>query len=509
MNRLYKKLVLLPAVMTIGCTSGDKNSSLPNNNSQLAQYKAMLEYTPKVKNRLSVTSNNQQSFNISGMVTLASISVKFFSNNNCNESALTASVTMNGGAQGTVFNSGTYTSTNLSNYVLCGRYSNGTTSNSGCSGMYTDFTNNQIQSVRFDYSYAAASGGPGIVAGNCMSGSSSSLYKEAIIDWSNGGSPWAECSNGTACGFSQAYNVNLPTTYTTQPAITVLPIANWQTVMGSAFAFNASITGGSSRVTPDITGLSGGIISPTYCDLDSSSNSSCVFIITPYANTGDYSFWNPSSTDNSMDVDNPSAVPFNELNLTINTSTSTTVNGSAAPLVINNISGAVIAPYIYLPAPTEGAATESNIGITWGSGGAIDPRFEYINDSCLDILRDNLTGLEWLANANMVGASTWNDAQIAVTDFNNAGGVCDYTDWRLPTINELRSLINYQLIQAGYTPAGWLNNNGFGSSVSQDAYWSSDKYDDNSAYVINFINGEAYVRQTSQFSWIWAVRGGQ
>ena len=69
--------------------------------------------------------------------------------------------------------------------------------NSGCSGMYTDFTNNQIQSVRFDYSYAAASGGPGIVAGNCMSGSSSSLYKEAIIDWSNGGSPWAECSNGT------------------------------------------------------------------------------------------------------------------------------------------------------------------------------------------------------------------------------------------------------------------------------------------------------------------------
>ena len=56
-----------------------------------------------------------------------------------------------------------------------------------------------------------------------------------------------------------------------------------------------------------------------------------------------------------MDVDNPSAVPFNELLiLTINTSTSTTVNGSAAPLVINNISGTVIAPYIYLPAPTEG-----------------------------------------------------------------------------------------------------------------------------------------------------------
>ncbi|MCP3941212.1 MAG: DUF1566 domain-containing protein [Desulfobacteraceae bacterium] len=94
-------------------------------------------------------------------------------------------------------------------------------------------------------------------------------------------------------------------------------------------------------------------------------------------------------------------------------------------------------------------------------------------------LTDALTGLVWMQNANLAqtaGASTdgrliWQEALDFVKDLNN--GVypphhAGYTDWRLPNLIELESLINHEEIDF----SAWLNTQGFTGFISF-IYWSS------------------------------------
>jgi hypothetical protein len=52
---------------------------------------------------------------------------------------------------------------------------------------------------------------------------------------------------------------------------------------------------------------------------------------------------------------------------------------------------------------------------------------------------DNLTGLMWTKNANLAGTKNWSDALTYCNSLDHGG----YTDWRLPNIRELHSLIDY------------------------------------------------------------------
>jgi len=76
-------------------------------------------------------------------------------------------------------------------------------------------------------------------------------------------------------------------------------------------------------------------------------------------------------------------------------------------------------------------------GVTWP-----DPRFEpYGND-----ILDRLTDLVWMRNANLAADDvTWNEALSSVEDFRQTTGL----PWRLPTINELESLVD----ASTHTPA--------------------------------------------------------
>lgn len=310
------------------------------------------------------------------------------------------------------------------------------------------------------------------------------------------------------------------------PAITITPVDNWQTVMGSAYAFIATITGGSSTVTPTVTGIAGSTVSPASCDLDSSAlaTSSCTFIITPYTGAGNYSFWDPASIANSTDVDDPSnAYPSTTgISLQVTADNGATINnGATQPF---SITGTVIAPYVYLAAPEEGASSATNTGITWGSGGTVSTRFtdgsQNGGSTCADSLKDNLTGLEWLKDANEVCSSKCNwsssnasgSAQKAIVDFNSAGGKCGYTNWRLPTITELLSLINY----AETDQAAWLTNQGF-TNVQSNNYWSSTPGGTQATYAwyISFLLGGSNVSgsvgsnlQSTNY-YVWTVRGRQ
>lgn len=91
------------------------------------------------------------------------------------------------------------------------------------------------------------------------------------------------------------------------------------------------------------------------------------------------------------------------------------------------------------------------------------------------IVRDLSTGIVW--QKTMVSGKVWQDALTYCETLVSAG----YSDWRLPNINELRSLINIEAM----SPASDLPNAGF------DIFWSSTTSDDNprDAFHISFHDG--------------------
>jgi hypothetical protein len=137
-------------------------------------------------------------------------------------------------------------------------------------------------------------------------------------------------------------------------------------------------------------------------------------------------------------------------------------------------------------------------GVAWPS-----PRF---TDNGNDTITDNLTGIIWTkdGNAGIVTCppaipKTWQDALDYVTCLNN-NSYLGYTDWRLPNINDLRSLVN-----AGEADIGtWLTTRGFNNVKGY--YWSSTSYV-NSTYNKRSLKmddgGEG-----STNSYVWPVRPG-
>lgn len=81
-------------------------------------------------------------------------------------------------------------------------------------------------------------------------------------------------------------------------------------------------------------------------------------------------------------------------------------------------------------------------GVNWPG-----PRFQDMgNGTGNGTTKDNLTGLIWLKNANCFGIQAWAGALNSANTL--ANGLCGLTDgsqagdWRLPNINELKSLVN-------------------------------------------------------------------
>jgi hypothetical protein len=155
------------------------------------------------------------------------------------------------------------------------------------------------------------------------------------------------------------------------------------------------------------------------------------------------------------------------------------------------------------------------------------PRFTVAGDC----VTDNLTGLMWAKNANLAGLKTWQEALDYVASINSKGGCAGsygwdssyygilnseeglggYTDWRLPDVNELESLINAK--QAN--PAAWLNTQGF-INAQVDGYWSSTTYytstyieDSFLAWFVNIDAGYDGVSFKANDGYVWPVRSGR
>ena len=85
-----------------------------------------------------------------------------------------------------------------------------------------------------------------------------------------------------------------------------------------------------------------------------------------------------------------------------------------------------------MPCKGTGQDGEFQKGMTWPH-----PRFtEHGNGT----VTDNVTALMWTKDAQQIkGTQKWSDALNSCNHFDFAG----YTDWRLPNVRELLSLIDY------------------------------------------------------------------
>ena len=96
------------------------------------------------------------------------------------------------------------------------------------------------------------------------------------------------------------------------------------------------------------------------------------------------------------------------------------------------------------------------------------------------------------------------DTEKFLNTVNNAG-LCGYTDWRVPTEDELLSLVNYgRTISGPYIDVNWFPNN------KALAYWSSkpDVSTSGNAWYVNFGYGTAHSYVTSYPYYVRLVRGG-
>ena len=104
---------------------------------------------------------------------------------------------------------------------------------------------------------------------------------------------------------------------------------------------------------------------------------------------------------------------------------------------------------------------------------------------------DTKTNLTWMrsaleqTNLNEAKKYTWREALDAVEAFNQAGGFAGHNDWRLPSIDELNTIV-----ERGKKPA--INHEAFPATPAS-MFWSSTTANNNqSAYAVYFYGGNAH-----------------
>ena len=141
--------------------------------------------------------------------------------------------------------------------------------------------------------------------------------------------------------------------------------------------------------------------------------------------------------------------------------------------------------------------------------GAASPSTRFF-DNGDGTVKDNLTGLIWLKNANCFGPQTW---AAALTSANSlASPSCSLSDgstagqWRLPNRKELMSLVD----RSQYNPA-LPTGNPFSSTVQSDSYWSGSTSSGNAtnAWGVFMVNGYVGNGNKAYSGYVWPVRAGQ
>ncbi|HJT19436.1 MAG TPA: DUF1566 domain-containing protein [Nitrospira sp.] len=125
-------------------------------------------------------------------------------------------------------------------------------------------------------------------------------------------------------------------------------------------------------------------------------------------------------------------------------------------------------------------------------------RFTVLTEFNREAVRDNKTGLIWERSPG-VGMYEWETAQHRCLA-NHAGGE---TDWRVPTVQELNSLVDASAMEIKL-PEGHPFSN-----VEPAIYWSATGHQQHTGYAmfVNFSSGGTATLEKSMSSFVWCVRG--
>jgi hypothetical protein len=138
-------------------------------------------------------------------------------------------------------------------------------------------------------------------------------------------------------------------------------------------------------------------------------------------------------------------------------------------------------------------------------------------------ITDNLTGLmweklsrDWPSIHDYNNVYTWYTAfTTKIATLNGGGGFAGHTDWRLPNVNELQSIVNYgaswPAVDAAFNTSCDASCTVTTCSCTQSSgYWSSTTYQSGPGYAwaVWFYDGNMYDNYKSVGYFVRAVRGG-
>lgn len=140
----------------------------------------------------------------------------------------------------------------------------------------------------------------------------------------------------------------------------------------------------------------------------------------------------------------------------------------------------------------------------------LNPASSY-TDNGNGTVTSTVTGLTWrqcplgqtLSSSACSGDASYGNWETALSDA-QALSFAGYSDWRLPNINELRSLVE----RACTTPA--INASLFPLTYSATAFWSSTSSfsDAGQVRVLDFTTGAESLVGKSEYKVVYVVRGG-
>ncbi len=147
---------------------------------------------------------------------------------------------------------------------------------------------------------------------------------------------------------------------------------------------------------------------------------------------------------------------------------------------------------------------DANVVTNSNADGKLGFSFASVTGGCV---KDNVTGLMWEIKTTDGGLRDWNKTYTNYTpSFDpyslygtagdasgyvnavNATNLCGYSDWRLPTAEELQSIVDYGVANPAID-ATWFPN------TPGSEYWTSSPIGSQDAMIVNFCCGDIYPSQ--------------